>query len=102
MSIMHPAIILLKKIPRGKVVTYKEMARVCRTSPRAIGRIMARNTSPAQFPCYKVVASSGALTGYSAPGGMRKKRALLLGDGIPLTHGRVDKKYFHSFGNRVY
>ncbi len=98
---MHPAIILLKKIPRGKVATYKEMARVCRTSPRAIGRIMASNTSPVEFPCYKVVASSGALTGYSAPGGLAKKRALLAHDGIPMTHGRVDKKYFHSFANRV-
>lgn len=96
---MHRAIRLLKKIPRGKVVTYKEMARVCRTSPRAIGRIMASNTSPAQFPCYKVVASSGALTGYSAAGGMAKKRVLLLGDGIPLTHGRVDRKYFYTFTN---
>ena len=43
---MHKAILLLRKIPKGKVVTYKEMARVCKTSPRAIGRIMANNSDP--------------------------------------------------------
>ena len=43
---MHKAILLLRKIPKGKVVTYKEMASVCKTSPRAIGRIMANNSDP--------------------------------------------------------
>lgn len=94
---MHQAILLLKKIPKGKVVTYKEMARVCGTSPRAIGRIMAGNEHPQESPCYKVVASSGELTGYSAPGGVAKKRELLRGDGIGFTGKRVDKKYFYRF-----
>ena len=95
---MHPAIQLLKKIPKGKVVTYKEMARVCKTSPRAIGRVMAGNRDPRNFPCYKVVSSSGALVGYSAPGGLKTKRKLLLHDGIVFTkQGAVDKKHFFSF-----
>lgn len=94
---MHPAILLLKKIPRGKVATYKELARACGTSPRAVGRLMARNKDPRAFPCYKVVASSGALTGYSGPGGLAQKRILLLGDGIKFTRGRVHKRYFYAF-----
>ncbi len=92
---MHQAIQLLKKIPKGKVATYKEIARVCKTSPRTIGRIMAGNEHPIEYPCYKVVASSGELTGYSAPGGIAKKRELLRGDGIGFTGRRVDKKYFY-------
>ena len=99
---MHPAIALLKKIPRGKVATYKEMARACGTSPRAVGRIMARNTDPRAFPCYKVVASSGALTGYNAPGGLAKKQSLLLHDGVGMAGGKVDKKYFHTFTMKDY
>ena len=94
---MHLAIRLLKKIPKGKVTTYKEIARACTTSPRAIGRIMAGNTHPARYPCYKVVASSGELTGYSAPGGIARKRALLNRDGVRFVGKRVDKKYFYTF-----
>ena len=94
---MHKAIQLLKKIPKGKVATYKEMARVCKTSPRAIGRIMANNDHPVEYPCYKVVASSGELTGYSAPGGLAAKRKLLKRDGVGFAGNRVDKKYFHRF-----
>ncbi|MBI4225243.1 MAG: MGMT family protein [Candidatus Sungbacteria bacterium] len=97
MKDMHQAIQLLKKIPKGKVATYKEMARICKTSPRAIGRIMAGNDHPKEYPCYKVVASSGELTGYSAPGGVAKKRKLLQADGVEFVGSRVDKKYFHHF-----
>jgi methylated-DNA-[protein]-cysteine S-methyltransferase len=94
---MHRAIRLLKKIPRGKVVTYKELARVCNTSPRAIGAIMAHNKHPERFPCYKVISSSGALGGYSGPGGIREKQKLLAGDGIRIKNGKADKKIFYTF-----
>ena len=94
---MHKAILLLKKIPKGKVATYKEMARVCKTSPRAIGKIMAGNDHPKEYPCYKVVASNGKLTGYSAPGGLTIKRKLLKKDGINLKKGKVSSCYFYTF-----
>lgn len=93
----HPAIRLLKKIPKGKVVTYKEMARACKTSPRAVGRLMAGNTNPNGYPCYKVVASNGALIGYSASGGLIKKRQLLTNDGVPFFGKRVDHACFYRF-----
>lgn len=89
---------MLKKIPKGKVVTYKEMASVCDTSPRAIGRIMAGNNDPVGYPCYKVVASDGRLCGYSAPGGLLRKKKLLEKDGIKVKNGLVDKRYFYTFG----
>ncbi|MBI3420447.1 MAG: MGMT family protein [Candidatus Sungbacteria bacterium] len=95
---MHLAIRLLKKIPKGRVATYKELARVCKTSPRAIGRIMAHNADPEHFPCYKVVASSGLLIGYSAPGGIKKKRKLLQEEGIGFSGKRARKEYFYTFG----
>lgn len=94
---MHKAIQLLRKIPKGKVVAYRELARVCGTSPRAVGRIMARNADPVAYPCYKVVASSGELTGYSASGGLKKKRALLERDGIVFSGSRVASISFYVF-----
>lgn len=94
---MHKAILLLKKIPKGKVATYKELAKVCKTSPRGIGRIMAGNKHPKEYHCYKVVASNGDLTGYSAPGGLKTKEKLLAKDGIVLIKSRVPSKYFYTF-----
>lgn len=99
---VHCAIALLKKIPKGKAATYKELARVCNTSPRAIGRIMAGNKNPVIFPCYKVVASSGELRGYSGPGGLAQKRGLLEKDGVLFTkNSNVDKKSFYTFPIKI-
>jgi methylated-DNA-[protein]-cysteine S-methyltransferase len=99
---MHHAIRLLKKVPPGKVVTYKELARVCGTSPRAIGRIMAGNADPVGFPCYKVVSSSGALGGYSGPGGLKQKRLLLEKDGVRFKNGRINPKHFYKIRPNSY
>lgn len=93
---MHKALFLLKKIPAGKVVTYKELARVCHTSPRAIGRIMASNPLPQEYPCYKVVRSNGNLGGYSGHGGIKMKIKLLQKDGIKVINDKIDKKYFFT------
>lgn len=88
---------MLRKIPKGKVVTYKEMARICDTSPRAIGRIMAGNPDPVGYPCYKVIASNGELCGYSGHGGLKGKKKLLEKDGIEVENGKVNRRYFYSF-----
>jgi len=95
---MRQALLLLKSIPKGKVVSYGELARVCKTSPRAIGRIMKYNKDPASCPCYKVVGSDGKLVGYSGKGGLKTKRKLLERDGIKFVNGKVDKRHFYEFG----
>ena len=94
---MHKALLLLKKIPKGKVTSYGELARVCKTSPRAIGRIMASNKDPVNYPCFKVVSSTGELCGYSAEGGTETKRKLLEKDRIKFVNGKVDKRCFYEF-----
>lgn len=94
---MHKAILFLKKIPKGKVVSYRELAEVCGTSPRHIGRIMSQNTDTRNYPCYRVVSSSGELLGYNR--GQEQKKRLLQNDGIEVTGGRVNKKYFFFFSN---
>ena len=94
---MHKALLLLTKVPKNKVVTYKELSRVCKTSPRAIGMIMKTNQHPEKYPCYKVVGSSGDLGGYSGKGGLKTKINLLQKDGIAIVNGKVDRKFFHGF-----
>ena len=95
---MHSALLLLRRIPRGEVVTYKELARASDTSPRAVGRILAGNREPVKYPCYKVVSSRGELTGYSAPGGLARKRELLEREGIIFdARGRVRMEHVYHF-----
>jgi len=95
---MYKALLFLRRIPQGKVVTYTELARASGTSPRAVGRILARNTDPEKYPCYKIVSSRGELTGYSAPGGLARKRELLEQGGVAFTpDGRVRPECFYRF-----
>jgi O-6-methylguanine DNA methyltransferase len=95
---MHKALELLKKIPKGKVVTYKELARAAGTSPRGVGSIMRHNKDTREYSCYKVVASNGALTGYSGPGGVEKKRKLLEEDAVEFDKmGKVLSRHFYHF-----
>ena len=97
---IHHALGLLRRIPRGKVVTYKELARESGTSPRAVGRILAGNKEPVKYPCYKVVSSRGELTGYSAPGGLIRKRELLESDGVTFdAQGRVRREHVYRFAS---
>lgn len=93
---MHKALLLLKKIPTGRVTTYKELAKKCNTSPRAVGQILKNNKHPEKFPCYKVVLSCGKIGGYNR--GVNKKILLLSRDGIVVRRGKIDiKKYFYRF-----
>lgn len=67
----------LKKIPKGRVVTYGIVARYCRVpNPRNVGWILQQNTDE-KIPCYKVVGSGGHLTyGYKFGGKTWQKKHL--------------------------
>lgn len=84
---------LLKKIPREKVTTYRYLAEKCKTSPRAVGKILNSNKHLDKIPCYKVVMSDGKIGGYS--GGIKKKIMLLKKDGIIIKKSRVEKEHFY-------
>ncbi|MBI4438925.1 MGMT family protein [Candidatus Woesearchaeota archaeon] len=98
---MHPALTLLAKIPKGKVTTYGELARITRSSPRAIGQVMRRNPYPEIYSCYKVISSSGKIHGYDGclkGSKVGKKIGLLKKDGIEIKNSRIDlARYLHKF-----
>ncbi len=71
-------------IPYGKTRSYGELARELGLSPRQIGQACGRNPIPILIPCHRVVAADGALTGFSAPGGIETKRRLLQLEGALL------------------
>lgn len=79
---------LLIRIPKGKVTTYKEIARVMGTKGyRYIGQLLGKNPEPDKYPCYKVICSDGSLGGYS--GGTKYKVQRLRNDGIVIKNNMV-------------
>ena len=71
-------------IPPGETITYGELARRIGKSgaARAVGTMLGRNPVPVIVPCHRIVAASG-LGGFSAAGGLRLKRRLLVLEGAP-------------------
>lgn len=68
------------RIPKGRVVTYGEIAKMVGTSPRVVGFALHKNPSLVIIPCHRVVGKNGHLTGYV--NGIEKKRELLRKEGI--------------------
>jgi deoxyribonuclease V len=91
---LNDVLALLRRIPKGRVTTYAELARAVDSSPRGVASTLASNASPDAFPCYKVVMSDGRLGGYSAAGGIAEKKRRLKADGVEVVSGRVDLKRF--------
>jgi len=54
----------LLKIPAGKVMTYGDLAKRLKTSPRAVGNACRRNPIPVVIPCHRVISKT-SLGGYS-------------------------------------
>ena len=67
----------IKLIPYGKHTTYLKIAKILKTSPRAVGNACGKNPILLIIPCHRVIASNGNLTGFSALGGINTKKLLL-------------------------
>lgn len=89
---------LIKKIPRGRVVTYKQIATAAGIkNPRIVGDILHGNSDPAIFPCHRVVRADGTIAKGFAFGGQKGQIKLLKKEGIIFKNGKVDlKKYLFT------
>ena len=69
----------IKKIPKGETRSYKEIAIAIGkpNASRAVANACGKNPYPIIIPCHRVIKSNGDLGGYSAKGGVKKKRILL-------------------------
>ena len=80
---------LCKKIPKGKVTTYKEIAAAMKTNAyRAVGNALSRNPHSPVVPCHRVVGSDGSLVGFAR--GLRKKAEMLRKEGIAVRKGKIE------------
>ena len=68
---------MLLKIPYGKTMTYKDIARMISPtmSAQAVGSAVGHNKISILIPCHRVIGSNNNLTGYA--GGIEKKEKLL-------------------------
>ena len=73
---------IVRKIPKGKTMTYKEVAAKAGNpkAARAVGAIMRTNYDPS-IPCHRVIASDGSMRGYNR-GGVDRKREILFDEGV--------------------
>ena len=86
----------LATIPKGKVVTYGQIAKFLGNSnlARTVGNILHENPDGDKYPCYKVVNSQGKLAENYAFGGLKFQKMRLEADGIIVNNDKVDlKKY---------
>ena len=73
----------IAKIPNGKVITYQDLAlKINRPkSVRAVASACGKNPFLPEVPCHRVVRKDGSLGGYSANGGINKKKEMLENEG---------------------
>ena len=76
----------LRKIPRGSVKTYSQVAEAIGKplAARAVANAIGKNPYAPKIPCHRVIRSDGSLGGYSGRGGIKTKRFLLKKEGIML------------------
>ena len=81
-----------KKIPKGKVATYKKVAMAIGSpkAARGVAMVLSKNFDP-KIPCHRVVRTDGSLGGYNR-GGIVAKAKLLKSEGVLIENGKVDSK----------
>ena len=82
----------VKRIPRGCVATYAQVAEEAgdRKMARAVGNALHKNPDPQTIPCHRVVNAKGELAGEYAFGGAWKQGEILQSEGVEVKDGRVD------------
>ena len=69
----------VRTLSYGRTSTYGRVASAIGRpgSARAVGAALGANPTPIVVPCHRILGASGALIGFSAPGGLRTKQTLL-------------------------
>lgn len=86
----------VKRIPKGYVATYSQVAEMAgdRKMARAVGNALHKNPEPGVIPCHRVVNARGQLAGAFAFGGEDAQASLLRNEGVEVIDGCVDLKLY--------
>lgn len=80
---------VVSRIPRGRVLSYGEVARLAGAprAARAVGSLMRKN--PHKYvPCHRVVLADGRVGEYGR-GGKQEKVKKLIAEGVEIKNGRI-------------
>ena len=87
---------LTARIPRGKVMTYAQIAHQLKSKGyRAVGNALNKNPYAPAVPCHRVVGSDRSLTGFAS--GLEKKRKMLANEGVACNGDRVEVQKLYVF-----
>ncbi len=84
---------VVKRIPKGSVATYGQVATLCGNPrwARVVGYALHVNPQPGVIPCHRVVNREGSVAPGFAFGGEGVQRQMLENEGVRfLSDGRVD------------
>ncbi len=86
----------VKRIPRGKVATYRQVAALAGNEKmaRAVGNALHRNPEPGVIPCHRVVNAKGELADAFAFGGEQIQEKLLQAEGVEVKNGKVNLQQY--------
>jgi len=89
---------VLRKIPRGKVTTYKAVSDMCKIHPREAGRIISQNPYAPEVPCHRVIRTDGSIGGYTYKGKQNpeKKIQILRKEGVKVDNRRIRKEFLYQ------
>ncbi len=87
---------VLRKVPKGKVTTYKAIAKKLNSNAyRAVGNAMNKNPHAPKVACHRVIKSDGSVGGFAS--GTKNKIKMLKAEGIEIKKGKIDlKKYLYK------
>lgn len=84
---------IVRSIPKGKVVSYKQIGEKLNSKAyRAIGQALKNNPDPKNIPCHRVIKSNGEIGGYFGhidDSVNKMKEKLLKDEGIKIVNGKV-------------
>jgi methylated-DNA-[protein]-cysteine S-methyltransferase len=79
---------VLKRVPRGRVTTYGEIARALGSKGfRVVGNAMNKNPYAPDVACHRVVGVGGKIGGFAS--GIKKKIKILKDEGVGVVDGFV-------------
>ncbi|MFA5131103.1 MAG: MGMT family protein [Patescibacteria group bacterium] len=88
-------------IPKGKISTYKEIARALNNpgAARAVGNTLNKNPFAPLVPCHRVIRANGEVGGFAS--GPKRKIAILRQEGIIIKDNKIDlSKYLYEFNSK--
>jgi methylated-DNA-[protein]-cysteine S-methyltransferase len=79
---------ITRRIPIGQTMTYGEIAKILKSSPRAVGQALKKNPYAPIVPCHRVIKSDGTLGGFNGKMNSKKKIGLLKSEGVIFKDGK--------------